>query len=128
MHVYTVEQWLLLFYFYCLCGWIWESCYVSCKQRQWVNRGFLHGPWLPIYGSGAILILFATLPVKDSPWGIALMGTLAATLLEYVTGAVMERIFRMRYWDYSDQPCNLHGYICLTSSLGWAGFSWLLWR
>ena len=126
MHVYTVEQWLLLFYLYCLCGWIWESFYVSCKQRQWVNRGFLHGPWLPIYGSGAILILFATLPVKDSPWGIALMGTLAATLLEYVTGAVMERIFRMRYWDYSDQPCNLHGYICLTSSLGWAGFSWLL--
>ena len=82
MHVYTPEQWLLLFYFYCLCGWIWESCFVSCKQRRWVNRGFLHGPWLPIYGSGAIIILFATLPVKGSAIGIALMGTFAATLLE----------------------------------------------
>lgn len=128
MHVYTPEQWLLLFYFYCLCGWIWESCFVSCKQRHWVNRGFLHGPWLPIYGSGAIIILFATLPVKGSAIGIALMGTFAATLLEYVTGAVMERIFKMRYWDYSNQPCNLNGYICLTSSIGWAGFSWLLVR
>lgn len=128
MHVYTPEQWLLLFYFYCLCGWIWESCFVSCKQRRWVNRGFLHGPWLPIYGSGAIIILFATLPVKGSAIGIALMGTFAATLLEYVTGAVMERIFKMRYWDYSNQPCNLNGYICLTSSIGWAGFSWLLVR
>ena len=128
MHVYTPEQWLLLFYFYCLCGWIWESCFVSCKQRRWVNRGFLHGPWLPIYGSGAIIILFATLPVKGSAIGIALMGTFAATLLEYVTGAVMERIFKMRYWDYTNQPFNLNGYICLTSSIGWAGFSWLLVR
>lgn len=128
MRVYTPEQWLLLFYFYCLCGWIWESCFVSCKQRHWVNRGFLHGPWLPIYGSGAIIILFATLPVRGSAIGIALMGTFAATLLEYVTGAVMERIFKMRYWDYTNQPFNLNGYICLTSSIGWAGFSWLLVR
>ena len=128
MRVYTPEQWLLLFYFYCLCGWIWESCFVSCKQRRWVNRGFLHGPWLPIYGSGAIIILFATLPVRGSAIGIALMGTFAATLLEYVTGAVMERIFKMRYWDYTNQPFNLNGYICLTSSIGWAGFSWLLVR
>ena len=128
MHVYSPEQWLLLFYFYCLCGWIWESCFVSCKQRHWVNRGFLHGPWLPIYGSGAIIILFATLPVRGSAIGIALMGTFAATLLEYVTGAVMERIFKMRYWDYTNQPFNLNGYICLTSSIGWAGFSWLLVR
>ena len=126
MHVYSPEQWLLLFYFYCLCGWIWESCFVSCKQRHWVNRGFLHGPWLPIYGSGAIIILFATLPVRSSAIGIALMGTFAATLLEYVTGAVMERIFKMRYWDYTNQPFNLNGYICLTSSLAWGFFSDLM--
>ena len=63
MYVYTPGQWALLFFFYCFCGWVWESCYVSAKQRHWVNRGFLHGPLLPIYGSGAIIILFATLPV-----------------------------------------------------------------
>ena len=51
MHIYTTGQWVLLFFFYCFCGWVWESCYVSLCQRHWVNRGFLHGPLLPIYGS-----------------------------------------------------------------------------
>ena len=49
MHVYTTGQWVLLFFFYCFCGWVWESCYVSVCQRRWVNRGFLNGPLLPIY-------------------------------------------------------------------------------
>ena len=128
MSPYTVPQWLLLFYFYCLCGWIWESCYVSARQHRWVNRGFLHGPLLPIYGSGAILILFVTLPVKSDPFLLCLTGTAAATALEYATGAAMEALFRVRYWDYSRQRFNLHGYICLTSSAAWALFSWLLVR
>ncbi|MEI3306913.1 MAG: putative ABC transporter permease [Dysosmobacter sp.] len=64
MHLYTTGQWVLLFFFYCFCGWVWECCYVSLRQRRWVNRGFLHGPVLPIYGSGAIIILFVTLPVS----------------------------------------------------------------
>ena len=115
MYVYTPGQWALLFFFYCFCGWVWESCYVSAKQRQWVNRGFLHGPLLPIYGSGAIIILFVTLPVADNLWLVYVLGMLAATLLEYVVGAVMEQLFKVRYWDYTKQPCNLHGYICLTS-------------
>ena len=51
---------VLSFAFYGFCGWVWESCYVSLCQRRWVNRGFLHGPLLPIYGFGAILILFVT--------------------------------------------------------------------
>lgn len=68
MYVYSPGQWALLFFFYCLCGWVWESCYVSAKQHHWVNRGFLHGPLLPIYGSGAIIILFVTLPVADNLW------------------------------------------------------------
>ena len=128
MYVYTPGQWALLFFFYCFCGWVWESCYVSAKQRQWVNRGFLHGPLLPIYGSGAIIILFVTLPVADNLWLVYVLGMLAATLLEYVVGAVMEQLFKVRYWDYTKQPCNLHGYICLTSSLAWGAFSILLVR
>lgn len=87
MYVYTPGQWALLFFFYCFCGWVWESCYVSAKQRHWVNRGFLHGPLLPIYGSGAIIILFATLPVADNFWLVYFLGMLAATALEYVVGA-----------------------------------------
>lgn len=128
MHVYTAGQWVLLFFFYCLCGWVWESCYVSIRQRRWVNRGFLQGPLLPIYGSGAIIILFATLPVADSLPLIWLLGMLAATALEYVTGDVMERIFKVRYWDYSGQKFNLNGHICLTSSIAWGFFSILLVR
>lgn len=125
---YTQTQWLLIFYFYCVAGWIWESCYVSCCQRHWVNRGFLHGPWLPIYGTGAIVILFTTMPVNSSIPLIFLVGMVSATALEYVTGAVMERIFHMRYWDYSSKRCNLNGYICLSSSVAWGGFSLLLVR
>ena len=128
MHVYTAGQWALLFYFYCLCGWIWESCYVSARQRRWVNRGFLHGPLLPIYGSGAILILFAVIPVEDHLFLVWLFGMIAATALEYVTGAAMEQIFKVRYWDYSKQKCNLNGHICLTSSIAWGFFSILLVR
>ena len=128
MHVYTTGQWVLLFFFYCFCGWVWESCYVSLRQRRWVNRGFLHGPLLPIYGSGAIIILFATIPVEDNLALVWLFGMAAATALEYVTGAVMEKLFKVRYWDYSKQKFNLNGHICLTSSIAWGFFSILLVR
>lgn len=128
MHTYTADQWVLFFFFYCFCGWVWESCYVSARQRRWVNRGFLHGPLLPIYGFGAILILLFTLPVQEHTAALYLCGAAAATLLEYATGAAMERIFKMRYWDYSYQKFNLNGYICLSSSIAWGFFSILLVR
>lgn len=128
MHIYSAGQWVLLFFFYCFCGWVWESCYVSLRQRRWVNRGFLHGPLLPIYGSGAILILFVTLPVETHLGWVWLLGLIAATVLEYITGDVMERLFKVRYWDYSSQRFNLNGHICLTSSIAWGFFSILLVR
>ena len=126
MYVYTLGQWLLFFFLYCFLGWVWESCYVSAKQHRWVNRGFLHGPLLPIYGFGAVIILWATLPVRGSLPLIFLLGMLAATALEYVTGAAMEALFKVRYWDYSGKPFNLNGHICLTCSLAWGAFSVLL--
>nr|WP_326166210.1 hypothetical protein [uncultured Oscillibacter sp.] len=128
MYVYTTGQWVLLFFFYCLCGWIWESCYVSLRQGHWVDRGFLHGPVLPIYGSGAIIILLATIPVAEDLRLVWLFGMAAATALEYVTGAAMERIFKVRYWDYSSQRFNLNGHICLSSSIAWGFFSILMVR
>lgn len=128
MYVYTLGQWLLFFFCYSFCGWIWECCYVSARKRRWVNRGFLRGPLLPIYGTGAVMILWAVIPVRDSPALVFLLGMLAATALEYATGAAMEALFKVRYWDYSKQPCNLHGYICLTSSVAWGFFSVLLVR
>ena len=125
---YTFIQWLLFFFIYCFLGWVWESCYVSAKNREWINRGFLHGPMLPIYGSGAIIVLICTIGVRDQIVLTFLFGMIGATILEYVTGACMERLFRVRYWDYSHMPLNLKGYICLSVSLGWGVFSVLLVR
>lgn len=128
MGAYRMDQWILFFFLYCFLGWLWESCFVSVKQRHWVNRGFLHGPLLPLYGSGALVVLLATLPVRGSLPLIYLLGMAAATVLEYFTGAAMETLFRVRYWDYTGNFCNVKGYICLGSSLGWGAFSVLLVR
>ena len=128
MYVYSLGQWLLFFFLYCFLGWVWESCYVSAKRRQWVNRGFLHGPMLPIYGTGAVIILLATIPVRDSLWLVFLLGMLAATALEYVTGAAMEALFKVRYWDYSHKKFNFQGQICLESSLAWGVLTILMTR
>ncbi|MDY2790378.1 MAG: hypothetical protein SOT70_06280 [Lachnospiraceae bacterium] len=126
MYYYTMAQWVLFFYLYCMIGWIWESCYVSLKEKKWTNRGFMHGPFLPIYGSGAVVILLATIPVKDHLVLIFLFGMIAATALEYVTGEIMEALFHVRYWDYSDKPFNVKGHICLLSSVTWGFFSILM--
>lgn len=126
--LYTQAQWLLFFFLYCFLGWIWESCYVSALKRHWVNRGFLYGPLIPIYGFGAITVLWITLPVRSSLPLIFLFGMIGATILEYFTGATMERIFHVRYWDYSNNHFNLNGHICLFCSLGWGVFSVLMVR
>ena len=128
MHSYHLTQWVLFFFFYSFVGWVWESCYVSVRKRRWVNRGFMHGPMLPIYGSGALVVLISTIGVRENIILIFLFGMAAATVLEYVTGAGMERLFHVRYWDYSNQKLNLHGYICVSSSLCWGCFSVLLVR
>ena len=121
MHTYTYtwQQWLAFFYIYCFLGWIFESTYVSLKKRRFVNRGFLRLPLLPLYGFGAVMMLWVSLPVQDNLFLVYVSGFFAATALEYGTGFIMERLFKMRYWDYSDQPFQLHGYICLSSSLAW---------
>lgn len=128
MHSYTWYQWLTFFYIYCFIGWIFESTYVSLKERHLVNRGFLRIPMLPIYGTGAVMMLWVSLPVRDSLFLTWLSGLIGATVLEYVTGYVMEQLFKVRYWDYSNQKFNLHGYICLSSSVAWGFLTILMTR
>lgn len=123
MYSYSFIQWLLFFYIYCFLGWCWETSYVSIKKHKFTNRGFIHGPFLPIYGSGAIIVLISTLPVKHNLILVFIFGMISATILEYVTGVLMETIFKVRYWDYSNQPFNINGHICLISSLAWGMFS-----
>ena len=119
MYTYAWYHWITFFYLYCFFGWIFESTYVSFKQHHFVNRGFLRLPMLPLYGSGAILLLWVSLPYQDNLILVYIAGFIAATALEYVTGAVMERLFKVRYWDYSDKKFNINGYICLGSSIAW---------
>lgn len=129
MYAYTSLQWILFFFWYGFLGWIWESCYVSVleswqnKKWKWVNRGFLHGPIVPIYAFAAISILLATIPVKDSTIKVFVFGALAATILELVTGSAMERLFHVKYWDYSNFPLNFKGYICFFVSVFWGVLS-----
>lgn len=119
MEHYTILQWLLFFYIYCFIGWCFESTYVSICQKHFVNRGFMRGPFLPIYGSGAIMMLVASMPFRDNIVLVYISGLLGATLLEYVTGVVMEALFKVRYWDYSNKKFNFQGHICLGSSIAW---------
>lgn len=126
MYHYSLLQWMLFFYIYCFFGWIIESTYVSVCTGNWVNRGFMRGPVIPIYGTGAVIVLFAVIPFRTSPILVFIVGTVAASILEFVTGFVMERIYKVRYWDYSDKPFNLCGYICLFNSLCWGVLSILL--
>jgi uncharacterized membrane protein len=115
----SILAWILFFYIYCFLGWCVESTYVSCFQKKWVNRGFLHGPYIPIYGTGALLVTYVTLPVQDSVILTFFVGAIAASILEYVTGALMESIFQVRYWDYSDRKFNINGHVCLLNTLEW---------
>ena len=117
MYHYTAIQWLFFFYFYCFFGWCFESTYVSLKSRKLVNRGFCRGPFLPLYGSGAIMMLVVSMPFQDNLVLVYIAGCIGATVLEYVTGVTMEALFKVRYWDYSKNKFNFQGHICLGSSL-----------
>lgn len=99
---------------------------MSVLKGKWVNRGFMRGPFLPIYGSGAIIVLIFTLPYRDNAVAVFFMGMISATILEYFTGVAMEKLFHVRYWDYSKNKFNVNGHICLSSSLAWGVFSVIL--
>lgn len=119
MYSYTIIQWLFFFYFYCFGGWCVESAYVSIRTRELTNRGFMRGPFLPLYGSGGLMMLVVSMPFQDHIVLVYVAGCVGATILEYVTGVVMEALFKVRYWDYTGKKFNFQGHICLSSSLFW---------
>ena len=125
MYSYNLTQWMFFFYFYSLFGWCFESAYVSLRKKRFVNRGFMRGPFLPLYGSGAIMMLVVSMPVRGNLVLTYVAGCIGATVLEYVTGVTMETLFKVRYWDYSNQKFNYKGQICLSSTIAW-GFLTIL--
>ena len=123
---YSAVEWLFIFYVYCVFGWIFESTVVSVQERRFVNRGFLDGPMLPIYGFGAVIMLHVSLPLLERPVALFFAGMVVATTFEYAVGVLMESIFKVKYWDYSSHRFQFRGRICLRSSLAWGGLSLLL--
>lgn len=101
---------------------------MSFKSRKLVNRGFMRGPFLPLYGSGAIMMLIVSMPFQDNVILTYLAGVAGATVLEYITGVTMEALFKVRYWDYSNQRFNFQGHICLSSSIAWGFLTILMTR
>ena len=123
---HSLVEWIFLFYFYCFFGWCFESTYVSLKEHKFINRGFMRGPFLPLYGSGAIMMMLVIVPCKENPILIYLAGCLGATVLELITGIAMEALFKVRYWDYSYKKIHYKGYICLSSTIAWGGLTLLM--
>lgn len=128
MFHYTMAQWLFFFYVYCFLGWCFESAYVSAKSGKFINRGFMRGPFLPLYGSGATMMFVVSMPFQDNIVLTYFAGCVGATLLEYVTGVLMEALFSVRYWDYSDKKFNFQGRIALHSTITWGFFTILMTR
>lgn len=114
------------FFIYSFFGWIYETVLVSFRNKKYVNRGFLNGPIIPIYGFGATIVFLLLYPIKKNIIIIFFGGLTLATILEYITSFIMECLFHAKWWDYSQMRYNIKGRICLSVSLLWGLLSVLM--
>ncbi len=129
MHTLSVERGLMFvcqlfvwFVLYSIVGWIWESTYCTIVEHKWQNRGFLYGPYCPIYGTGIVgimLLWHSVLERGETPawYQVFLVVMVGSAILEYVTHWTLEKLFHAYWWDYSNMPLNLNGRICLPASI-----------
>ena len=103
IELYYVIQWFLI---YSMLGWLVESIYMSICNRKLTNRGFVRGPFCPIYGFGALIVYFLLRPICDNIYLLYLFGCLVPTVFEYLTAKLMMKVFGEVWWDYSDKPFN----------------------
>ena len=110
---------LLFTYFllYAIIGWSCEVVYCSIPEKKFINRGFLNGPYCPIYGVGAMIIVFLLGPYIHNPVEVFLIGMITTSVLEYITSWGMEKTFHAKWWDYSTYKFNINGRICLKNSV-----------
>ena len=115
----------IIFYFflYSFLGWAMESIYLSFGQRKWVNTGFLYGPFCPIYGFGAIVLYVLLIKLQGKPLIIFLAGFAVLSIWEYFVGFLLEKLFKTKYWDYSNNRFNINGRVCLLNSIYWGFLS-----
>ena len=108
-----IENFIALFFIYSIAGWIMESVSISIRNKKITNRGFLIGPYCPIYGCGVVLITFLLQKYHDDIPATFFLSILICGSLEYLTSYVMEKLFKARWWDYSTRKFNINGRICL---------------
>lgn len=117
--IYNWIEMLLIFAVYAILGWVTEVVFFTLKTGTFVNRGFLNGPLCPLYGFGVLGVLLIMYPIQDNIL-LLFIGSMAfCTAIELITGIVLEKLFHDTWWDYTDQPFNFKGYICLRFSIMW---------
>ena len=108
---------VLYFFAYSILGRACECLYCGIPARRFINRGFLEGPYCPIYGCGALIVILVLDPLKGHPLLLFLGAMIFTSVLEYVTSWLMEKLFHSKWWDYSERPFNINGRVCLLNSL-----------
>ena len=116
----------LYFFIYSVLGWIVETLYCRVKGGKWTNRGFLFGPYCPIYGFGALIVIYFLNYFTASPIKVFFYGMIFTTALEYLTSFLLEKMFNAKWWDYSSMKFNINGRVCLLNSLEFATLGMLL--
>lgn len=125
----TLAQYFLWFIIYCFIGWIYESTVCSIQHRRFVNRGFLNGPLIPIYGTGAVLAIFLFSDYAGlNPVYLFLLCGFVDCVLEYLTSWAMEKLFHARWWDYSNMRFQINGRVCLLGFCAFGALSVVLLR
>lgn len=114
---------LMNFYIFSFFGWIYECTFVSIRNHKLINRGFLTGPLLPLYGTGATLVYVALLPFEPHPSLLFIFGMVIATVAEYIVALVLEKLTNAKWWDYSNEPYNFQGRVALIPSMFWGFLS-----
>ena len=112
-------NYFLYFIIYSMLGWVVEVLFHIYTEKKLVNRGFLNGPWCPIYGVAAIIMITLLNRLPQNPILIFLAGAILASLIEFITGLILEKVFGNKWWDYSDDKFNIKGYISLKFSILW---------
>lgn len=123
MYGISFEQWVFMFFIFTVIGWIHETFVESLYHKKFVNRGSLHGPYIPIYGFGGCAMIVFVCPFKDNGFFAFLSGLICCTVLEYFTGWLMETLFHRQFWDYSMMKLTYKNRISLLSSLCWGFMS-----
>ncbi len=130
MRVYTIWSVILMFFIFSMIGWLWEVSLHLITDGTFVNRGAMFGPWLPIYGSGGILILLLLKKFRDKPWLNFILIIIVCGILEYTTSYVMEMNNGLKWWDYTGYFLNLNGRICaeglMVFGIGGMAFAYVL--